>query len=47
MGGQIRLLGADAAHVCYARGLGVRERAVATVYFTRDWQVTYFDLENY
>jgi hypothetical protein len=47
MGGQIRWLGADATHVCYARGFGVKERAVVTIYFTSDWQVAYFDLENY
>ena len=47
MGGQIRWLGADATHVCYARGFGVKERAVVTVYFTSDWRVAYFDLENY
>ena len=48
MGGRMRWLGADAAHVCYARGIGgTRERTVATVYLTGDWQVTYFDLENY
>ncbi len=46
-GGQTRWLGAEAVHVCYARGIGAEGRAIATVYYTRDWQVTYFDLENY
>jgi CubicO group peptidase (beta-lactamase class C family) len=47
MGDQIRWLGADAVHVCYARGVGAEDRTVATVYFTGDWQVAYFELENY
>lgn len=47
MGGQVRWLGAEAVHVCYARGIGTESRTVATVYYTRDWQVAYFDLENY
>jgi hypothetical protein len=47
MGGHIRWLGADAVHVCYARGSGAEGRAIATVYYTRDWQAAYFDLENY
>ena len=46
-GGQIRWLGADAVHVCYARGAGTEGQAIATVYYTRDWQASYFDLENY
>jgi CubicO group peptidase (beta-lactamase class C family) len=48
LGGRLRLLGADAVHVCYARAIGrPAERTVATVYFTGDWQVAYFDLERY
>jgi CubicO group peptidase (beta-lactamase class C family) len=47
VGGQIRFLGTDAVHVCYARGVGVQDRAVATVYYTGDWQVAYFEVENY
>jgi CubicO group peptidase (beta-lactamase class C family) len=47
MGGQIRWLGADAVHVCYARGVGPEGRTVATVYFTGEWQVAYFEVENY
>jgi hypothetical protein len=47
MGGQIRWLGSEALHVCYARGTGVQGRAVASVYYTGDWQVAYFDLEKY
>ncbi len=47
MGGKIRWLGSDAAHVCYARGVGAEGRTVATVYYTGDWQVAYFDVENY
>jgi CubicO group peptidase (beta-lactamase class C family) len=47
MRGHIRWLGADAVHVCYARAVGPEGRTVATVYFTRDWQVAYFELENY
>ena len=46
-GGQIRWLGADAVHVCYARGLGAEGRTVAAVYYTGDWQVAFFDLESY
>jgi CubicO group peptidase (beta-lactamase class C family) len=46
-GGRIRWLGADAVHVCYARGVGTAERTLATVYFTRDWHAAYFELENY
>ena len=40
-------LGADAARVCYARGVGTSDRAVATVYYTGDWKVAYFDVVNY
>jgi CubicO group peptidase (beta-lactamase class C family) len=48
IGGQVRWLGADAVHVCYARGAGgPGERTVVTVYFTGDWQVAYFELERY
>jgi hypothetical protein len=47
MGGKIRWLGSDAAHVCYARGVGAEGRTVATVYYTGDWQVAYFDVENF
>ena len=46
-GGQVHWLGAEAVHVCYARGVGAEGRAVATVYYTADWQVAYFDVENY
>jgi hypothetical protein len=45
--GRLRWLGADAVHVCYSRGVGPEDRTVATVYFTGDWQVAYFGLENY
>jgi CubicO group peptidase (beta-lactamase class C family) len=46
-GGHVRWLGAEAVHVCYARGVGREDRTVATVYFTGDWRVAYFELENY
>ncbi|HET6779155.1 MAG TPA: serine hydrolase domain-containing protein, partial [Gemmatimonadales bacterium] len=47
-GGPMRWLGAEAVHVCYARGTGAaRERTIVTGYFTGDWQVAYFHLENY
>ena len=47
MGGHMRWLGADAVHVCYARGIGAKGRTVASVFYTADWQVAYFELENY
>ena len=47
MGGRVQWLGAEAVHVCYARGVGTEGRAVATVYYTRDWQVAYFDFDYY
>ena len=40
-------LGAEAVRVCYARGVGTSGRAVATVYYTGDWKVGYFDVANY
>ena len=42
-----RLLGADVARVCYARGTGKSERTVVSVYYARDWLATYFDYEDY
>ena len=46
-GGTARWLGADAVRVCYARGGGTSDRAVASVYYTGDWKVAYFDVVNY
>jgi CubicO group peptidase (beta-lactamase class C family) len=47
IGGHVVWLGADAVHVCYARGTGADARFVATVYYTSDWQVSYVGLEDY
>ena len=47
LGGTGRWLGADAVRVCYARGRGAKQRAVATVYYTDDWRATYFEVDSY
>jgi CubicO group peptidase (beta-lactamase class C family) len=47
LGGQVQWLGSDATHVCYARGAGAEGRTVATVYYTGDWEVAYFELDSY
>jgi CubicO group peptidase (beta-lactamase class C family) len=47
IGGHVGWLGADAVHVCYARGIGADARFVATAYYTSDWQVSYVELEDY
>ena len=47
MGGHMRWLGADAVHVCYARGVGAAGRTMVTAYYTGDWRVSFFDMEKY
>jgi CubicO group peptidase (beta-lactamase class C family) len=47
IGGHIRWLGADAVHVCYARGIGAAGRTMVTAYYTADWRVSFFGMEKY
>lgn len=44
---EIRWLGAPAARICYARGIGKAGRTLVTVYYGNDWRATYLDYENY
>jgi len=40
-------LGSRIEFACYARGRGPEQRAVASLYYTSDWQLAHFDVANY
>lgn len=44
---RISWLGGDVARICYLRGSGPVQPTVISVFYTRDWQATHYESQNY